>query len=77
MIISIADMIEKLFIINNKIWHLETDIRTSDDLELEEVGRRALLIRDLNKQRISIKNSINSFFGDKEFKEIKVDHRSM
>jgi len=39
-----------------------------------EVGRRALLIRDFNKNRIAIKNDINSKFGG--FQEIKVNHAS-
>ncbi len=55
--------IEKMIEINGKIWDLEFAIRMSDDLIMEEVGRRALLIRDLNKQRIALKNEVAKFHG--------------
>jgi len=65
--------LEKLYYINGMIWKLESDIRSGKEgeLGLEEVGRRALMIRDFNKVRISIKNSMND-----RFKEIKIDHAS-
>ncbi len=62
--------------VNGKIWELESDIRKGKEgeLGLEEVGRRALAIRDLNKQRIAIKNEVAEKMG--EHKEIKGDHAS-
>jgi len=66
----LADLIEA----NAKIWALESDIRNGRELPLEEVGRRALMIRDINKQRIEAKNKINELFGD--YKEHKVNHAS-
>jgi len=75
----LAELIEKLFIVSNRIWLLESDIRQGKEKELglEEVGRRALAIRDLNKQRIAYKNAINESFDKKNaLKEIKVNHRS-
>lgn len=63
--------------INGKIWDLESDIRKGkeDELGLKEVGKRALRIRNLNSQRIEIKNSLNKYF-EEGFEEIKKDHAS-
>lgn len=62
--------------INGMIWDLESDIRKGKEgeLGLEEVGRRALAIRDLNGVRISIKNEIAESLG--ENKEQKFNHAS-
>ena len=67
-----AEVFLNLLNTNNKIWDLESDIRQGKEkkLGLEEVGKRALAIRDLNKQRIALKNSIS------QYKEIKSDHAS-
>lgn len=47
---------------NGAIWDLESDIRLGreDLLGLEEVGRRALIIRNINAKRIRIVTEINS-----------------
>lgn len=63
---SLADLIEA----NSKIWILEADIRNGKDMPLEEVGKRALQIRDINKMRVDAKNKINKIFG--EYLEIKI-----
>jgi hypothetical protein len=76
---SLADLVERLFIVNHRIWELEADIRggREDELVLEEVGRRAISIRNLNKERITIKNEINRRFdSDNYWEEEKVNHRS-
>lgn len=67
----------RLYEVNGMIWDLESDIRNykEDELGMEEVGRRALQIRDLNKDRIAIKNEITSFYND-GFKEVKINHKS-
>ena len=54
------EWLKGLYEINGKIWDLESDIRKGkeNELGLEEVGRRAIAIRELNKQRIAIKNKI-------------------
>ncbi len=76
-ILVMGEWIQKLYEINGKMWDLEHDIRKGKEgeLGLEEVGRRALLIRDLNKQRISVKNEITDMTGS-GFKDIKMNHAS-
>ena len=55
---DISIYIEKLVEINGKIWDLESDIRKGkeEELGLEEVGRRAIMIRGFNKIRVGYKN---------------------
>jgi len=77
--IPLADLVEKLFIVDMKIWSLESDIRGGKEakLSMEEVGKRALSIRDLNKYRIDLKNALNKRFDSENFyEEIKVKHIS-
>jgi len=61
---------------NIEIWNLEHEIRNGGEgnLGLEEVGKRALKIRDINRKRISYKNNITAI--DKGFSETKINHRS-
>lgn len=68
---------ESLYQINAKIWDLEADIRKGKEgeLGLEEVGRRAILIRNLNRERVSLKNKIIDETGI-GFKDVKVNHAS-
>ena len=63
--------------IHRQIWNLEWQLKTGveDQLSLEEIGRRAIAIRDWNNRRISYKNSIAAVFGLK-LREIKTDHLS-
>ena len=50
----------ELYKINGQIWDLEADIRLGKEgeLGLEETGKRALQIRDLNHERILVKRDI-------------------
>lgn len=66
----------KLYVVNGQIWDLEAEIRAGNDgsITLEEIGRRALAIRNFNKGRVALKNQMNDLFGAP--KEIKVDHAS-
>ena len=68
-------LILKLIDIHHYIWSLENDFKTAkvDDLPLEEIGRRALLVRDGMKIRIQLKNELADLFND-PVKEIKKDH---
>lgn len=74
---NVLSFVERLYEVNGKIWDLEADIRSGKEekLGLEEVGRRAIMIRDLNKQRISIKNEMVECFNE-GFSEIKINHAS-
>lgn len=69
-------LMAELFRINGAIWDLEADIRQGKEgkLGLAEVGRRALTIRDLNAERIRVKNVIATSLGD--FEEVKGQHAS-
>ena len=71
------EWIDRLYQANAQIWDLESDIKRGKEgeLGLEEVGRRAIKIREINKIRISIKNEIVEATGS-GFKDIKVNHAS-
>lgn len=71
------EWLEKLYKINGRTWDLEADIRQGKEgeLGLEEVGRRALKIRDINRERIEMKNLITKE-SNLGFLEIKVNHAS-
>ena len=65
-----------MYEINGKIWDTEGDIRRGVDMPLEEVGRLALIERDLNQIRTGIKGEIVDEFAE-GFKEIKVNYRKV
>ena len=69
--------VDQLYEVNRRIWDLESDIRKGKEgeLGLEEVGRRAIMIRDFNKERINIKNTINTIYKT-GFIEKKINHAS-
>ena len=45
------------------------------ELDLAEIGRRAIEIRNWNRRRIEIKNSVANYFNS-PVREIKADHLS-
>lgn len=69
----------RLAMINGEIWNLEHEMRKHAEggspFPLEEVGRRAIKIRDLNRKRIEYKNLINDLVGNL-YRETKVNHLS-
>lgn len=69
--------VNKLIDVNGKIWDLEADIRAGreGELGLEEVGRRAITIRGLNKIRVGYKNEMVELYNE-GFKDIKINHGS-
>jgi hypothetical protein len=73
----INNKIDQLIEINGKIWDLESDIRKGKEgeLGLEEVGRRAIIIREFNKIRVGYKNDVVELFGE-GYKDIKMNHAS-
>lgn len=59
------------------IWNLEADLKSGQEqnIPLEEIGRRAIQIRNLNNKRVSLKNSIAEKLNCK-VREFKSDHLS-
>jgi hypothetical protein len=68
--------IDKLFTVHKKIWDLESAVRLGKlDGDEMEVGRRAIQIRNFNKERVLFKNQLNKMVGE-GFQEAKKDHAS-
>lgn len=69
--------IEEITKIHNQIWNLEWQLKSGVEhlLPMDEIGRRAIAIRDWNNKRITYKNSIAALFGLK-LREIKTNHLS-
>jgi hypothetical protein len=76
-IIVIAKEIEDLYAIHKQIWDLESQLKSGkeNELPLDEIGRRAIAIRDLNNKRIKLKNQAAEKLGC-VVREIKQDHLS-
>ena len=75
---GVDEYISRLYKVNGEIWDLESDIRKGKEniLGLEEVGRRAILIREKNKIRVGIKNQMVEVY-EEGFKDIKMNHASV
>jgi len=71
---KINNFIKRLYDINGKLWDTEGDIRKKAALPLEEIGRLALEVRDLNCERNGIKAEIVEEFSE-GFKEIKINYK--
>jgi two-component sensor histidine kinase len=74
---KISIQLDELYSIHQKIWELESELKSGLDtlLPLEEIGRRAIEIRNWNNQRIELKNAIAEQLGC-IVREIKKDHIS-
>jgi hypothetical protein len=59
---------------NHNIWQLEADIRNGILDDLQEIGRRALQIRNINRDRIELVNQINQHYDIPP--EVKINHVS-
>jgi hypothetical protein len=68
---------ESLKDIHRKIWGLEAELKSYNEhlLALEEIGRRAIEIRNYNHSRIELKNSIAAKLNC-QIREFKSDHLS-
>ena len=73
---QIASFIDRLYEINGELWETEGDIRRGVDMPLEEIGRLALKVRDLNCKRNEIKAEIVDTFAE-GFKEIKINYKKI
>jgi len=74
---AIVDEYEDLKRVHDEIWELEAELKTGREAELglEEIGRRAIAIRDHNNKRVALKNSIAEKLNC-SVREIKKDHLS-
>jgi hypothetical protein len=74
---KIVNEYEDLKRIHNKIWNLEAELKSGREAELalEEIGRRAIAIRDHNNKRVALKNAIAEKL-ECPVREIKKDHLS-
>lgn len=73
----VKDLFLQLVNIHQQIWELEKELKSGfeKDIPLEEIGRRAIAIRDWNNRRVSVKNLMAQRLGD-PISEIKKDHLS-
>lgn len=73
----VRPQIEQLKGIHRQIWDLESALRqgVEQSLALDEIGRRAIAIRDYNNKRIALKNSMAEILSC-PVREIKQDHLS-
>jgi hypothetical protein len=73
----ISNELEQLKNIHNQIWNLESDLKSFNEhnLSLEEIGKRAIEIRNLNHQRIKLKNTMAEKLNC-QVRELKYDHLS-
>ena len=73
---QIIPFIDRLYEINGELWETEGDIRRGVDMPLEEIGRLALKVRDLNCKRNEIKAEVVDTFSE-GFKEIKINYKKI
>ena len=73
---QIESFIDRLYEINGELWNTEGDIRKGVDMPLEEIGRLALKVRDLNCKRNEIKAEVVDTFSE-GFKEIKINYKKI
>ena len=73
---QIASFIDRLYEVNSKQWDTEGDIRKGVDMPLEEIGRLALIVRDINCKRNAIKAEVVDTFSE-GFKELKINYEKV
>ena len=72
---ELDEVIQKMTDIHHAIWDLEWQLKSGVEqmLSLEEIGRRAIAIRDFNNRRIAYKISVAKILN-LPVTEIKQDH---
>ena len=73
---QIVSFIDRLYEINGELWNTEGDIRKGVEMPLEDIGRLALKVRDLNCKRNAIKAEIVDTFSE-GFKEININYKKI
>jgi len=73
----IAKNMQQLQDIHNSIWELEKELKSGQEhnFSLEEIGRRAIEIRNFNNKRIKLKNQMAEILNC-PVREIKKEHAS-
>ena len=73
--VELDKAIQAMTDIHHAIWDLEWQLKSGVEqmLSLQEIGRRAIAIRDFNNKRIAYKNTVAGIFGH-PVTEIKQDH---
>ncbi|MCP3958746.1 MAG: DUF4254 domain-containing protein [bacterium] len=61
--VSLSELIDRLVILNLKIWHLEDGVRDPSKTD-EEVGKLTRMMTRFNEQRTAIKNEIDEVLGE-------------
>lgn len=74
---KIASMLNELKKIHHSIWDKEALLKSGreQELSMDEIGRRAIAIRNLNNQRVALKNAMAERLNC-NVREIKQDHLS-
>lgn len=58
--ISIGELIDKLSIVNVKMWHVDSALTEArEKMDKEKAGELAWLARDLNRERTDLREEIN------------------
>lgn len=72
---ALSALVNDLYAINAQVWDAEHEIRKGQDetVGFDEIGRRALRVRDLNRLRVKAKNDITELTGD-GFKDCKMNY---
>ena len=72
---ELDEAIQAMTDIHHAIWDLEWQLKSGVEqmLSLQEIGRRAIAIRDHNNKRIAYKNSVARILGH-PVQELKQDH---
>lgn len=65
----------ELLVVHNNIWQTEASIRQAkeDEMGLAEVGRRALIVRDLNRERQTVRARLIDYFKQ-GVKDVKTNY---
>lgn len=76
-LLTIQSELNQLYQIHAGIWDLESELKNGveNQLPLEEIGRRAIEIRNLNNKRVQLKNVMAEKLKC-PVREIKHDHLS-
>ena len=76
--LSIGELIDRVSIANIKIWHLEQAISEARDKKrMEEVGKMALQVRELNTDRSELRAEINKRMNDSNQGSNKIEYHGI